>query len=121
MEHVNSVNVCKLNPIHVTEKEIPECIFCLESGENIIKNNRCNCLYYFHISCLASWTKTLRDENKPILCPMCRTEYIELHEYIYIVINEEIIDRLSCRRKLLYFFITASVIVIILLGYHLFF
>ncbi len=103
------------------DKAVEECIFCLESSENIIKNDRCKCLYHFHISCRDSWIKTLRGENKPILCLICRTEYIELPEYIYIVINEEIIDRLSCRRKLLYFFITASVIIIILLGYRLFF
>ena len=121
MEHVNSVHVYKLNPIHVCEKAVEECVFCLESNNSVIKNDRCKCLYHFHISCRDSWIKTLRDENKPILCLMCRTEYTELPEHIYIVINEEITDRLTCRRKLFLIFITLSIIVIILMGYRLFF
>ena len=39
------------------------CIICLDS-DNLIKNNRCSCIYYFHQNCIKKLEKT----NKCILC-----------------------------------------------------
>lgn len=39
------------------------CIICLEAGE-LIKNNRCTCIYYFHLHCM----EQIECPNKCILC-----------------------------------------------------
>ncbi len=42
------------------------CIICLES-DNLIKNNKCSCIYYFHLSCIEKI-------EKPNQCILCKKE-----------------------------------------------
>jgi hypothetical protein len=39
------------------------CIICLDS-DNLIQNNKCSCIYYFHQSCM----EQIENKNQCILC-----------------------------------------------------
>jgi hypothetical protein len=46
------------------------CIICLDGG-NLIKNNKCSCIYYFHDECIK------KIEN-PTQCILCKRKFNEL-------------------------------------------
>ena len=47
------------------------CIICLDS-DNLIKNNRCSCIYYFHTSCIEK-------VETPNQCILCKKKFIIIH------------------------------------------
>ncbi len=48
--------------IPAKEKE-NACIICMD-GENLIKNDKCSCIYYFHESCISKLEKS----NQCLIC-----------------------------------------------------
>lgn len=65
--------ICK-NPIqHNSIRNIlspKECIFCLESSLNLVKNTLCNCNYYYDNNCA---NKNIK--NNIYKCPLCRKDF----------------------------------------------
>lgn len=65
-------------------EEDPTCSICQEdmTEEDITTNNLCHCATScgsnFHRRCFRMYSTHARSERKPVLCPMCRTEWKEL-------------------------------------------
>ena len=48
------------------DKHTPTCIICLDSGNDVMKNTRCSCVYHIHKLCL--------EAINPKKCPLCRKD-----------------------------------------------
>lgn len=48
-----------------------DCLFCLQTSTNIVKNSICKCQYYYHYKCAS-----LNINNSSYKCPLCRTVFI---------------------------------------------
>ena len=52
--------------IMAVENEKPTCIICLDSGNDVMRNTRCSCIYHIHTHCF--------DILEPKKCPLCRKD-----------------------------------------------
>ena len=51
------------------------CIYCLDGGGRLLRNNKCPCNYVFHSECDARY-------DRKTVCPMCRGAVAAAHEVI---------------------------------------
>jgi hypothetical protein len=107
------------NPMLVSKSQVEECIFCLDtSPPPLKKNDKCDCQYVYHSTCQESWNSQQRAEGKRASCVMCRKE----EPHVYIVIELPIQRaKVSCKQKICYIFGIFIVILLLLVGYRLFF
>jgi hypothetical protein len=61
------------------------CIICLD-GNNLIKNSRCSCIYYFHKECM----KKIETPHKCILCKKISNETTTIQININIPVQPEL-------------------------------
>ena len=63
------------NPMIIGKPKQEECIFCLgDEQPTLTKNNKCDCQYFYHSTCMQEYEERLLLDRKPIICLMCRKE-----------------------------------------------
>ena len=50
-----------------------ECSICLNNLENEVSILTCG--HYFHYTCLGQWIYKCKNDNKQIICPLCKQEF----------------------------------------------